>query len=266
MKKEATLQPEFAHVISKKEVMPGAFLLWLECPRIAGSSQPGQFVMAHCGEDTLLRRPISIHRTETNQGMLAILLSVVGKGTRWLSEREKGDFIDLLGPLGNSYTINPDAKNLLLIAGGIGIAPLCFLAQETVNTGHSVKLLHGASSSAQLYPRDLLPPGVELNVTTEDGSAGEKGMATDLLPALVAGTDQTFACGPLPMYRAMADLPCLKDQPLQVSLELRMACGTGICYGCTVKTQGGLKQVCQDGPVFDLKEVIWDKLTGGEEK
>jgi len=246
-------------IISNTEVMPGVYLVWLESPQLASSAKPGQFVMVRCGEETLLRRPLSIH--QVNDDRLAILFAVVGKGTRWLSQRKAGDNIDLFGPLGNGYRIDPAANNLLLVAGGIGIAPLCFLAQKTVSQGCSIKLLLGAPNASQLYPSHFLPPKTELIMATEDGTAGKKGMITDLLPDFAHRADQIFACGPLPMYKTMSQMPELKRKPAQISLEMRMGCGLGVCYGCTVKTKNGLRQVCKDGPVFDLKDIIWEELT-----
>ncbi len=239
--------------------MPSVYLIWLEFPQVASATQPGQFVMVYCGEETLLRRPLSIHQL-ADGSKLAILCNVVGKGTNWLSQRKVGDNIDLLGPLGNGYPIHPESHKLLLLAGGIGIAPLYFLAQEALNQGCSVRLLLGASTATQLYPKQLLPPEAELIMITEDGSVGKKGLITDLLPDFVDWADQIFACGPLPMYKAMAQMPELKDKPVQVSLEVRMGCGRGVCYGCTLKTKQGLKQICLDGPVFDLEDILWDEL------
>ncbi|MFC1929271.1 dihydroorotate dehydrogenase electron transfer subunit [Chloroflexota bacterium] len=241
--------------------MPGVHLLWLESPQIAAVAQPGQFLMVYCGEEILLRRPLSIHQVHKTEKKLALLFTVIGKGTHWLSQRQSGDKIDLLGPLGKGYTLNPSSKNLLLVAGGIGIAPLYFLAQRALSQGNAVKLLLGAPTAAQLYPENLLPTAIELITATEDGSAGRKGMATDLLSDFVNGADQIFACGPPAMYRTMAALPLLKSKQVQISLEMRMACGLGVCYGCTVKTRQGLKQVCEDGPVFDLADIIWEELT-----
>lgn len=243
--------------------MPGVYLMWLESPQIASEAKPGQFVMVRCGEGTEhpLRRPLSIHRLTNNK--LAFLFTVVGKGTRWLAQRQAGSSIDLLGPLGNGYSIQPGSHNLLLLAGGIGIAPLCFLTEEAVNQGYSVTLLLGASTATQLYPRHLLPAKVELVITTEDGTAGRKGMITDLLSHLVGWADQIFACGPTEMHYDMAlrkkELK-LEGKPAQISLEMRMGCGLGVCYGCTVKTKNGLKQVCKDGPVFELDDILWDEL------
>jgi len=166
------LRQSFASIIASSEVMPGVYLIWLDSPEIASEAKPGQFVMVRCGEgsELTLRRPLSIHQLDGDK--LALLFTVVGKGTLWLSQRQAGDNIDLLGPLGNGFSINPDSKNLLLIAGGIGIAPLCFLAQEAVKQGYAVRLLLGASTASQLYPSHLLPPQTELTVTTEDGTAG----------------------------------------------------------------------------------------------
>jgi dihydroorotate dehydrogenase electron transfer subunit len=112
-----------------------------------------------------------------------------------------------------------------------------------------------------LYPASLLPSSAEIVLATEDGSAGHKGMVTDLLPEYADSADQIFACGPLPMLRYMAKEQKklgIKDKPTQISLEMRMGCGVGVCYGCTIRTKKGLKQVCKDGPVFSLDEVIWD--------
>jgi len=257
------LKQGFAPVISNTEVMPGVHLVWLESPQIASEAQAGQFVMVRCGEETLLRRPLSIHQLDNKtKTKLALLFTVIGKGTHWLSQRQAGDNIDLLGPLGSGYSIHPTSHNLLLVAGGIGIAPLCFLAQEALNQGCSVRLLLGAPTTSQLYPQRFLPAEAELIMATEDGTAGRKGVVTDLLPDFAGWADQIFACGPTSMYRAMAEQKqqLLKAKSPQISLEVRMGCGRGVCYGCTVKTKGGLKQVCKDGPVFDLEDILWDEL------
>lgn len=235
-------------------------LIWLDCPEIAKEAKPGQFVMVHCGQECLLARPFSIHQLRDNS--IALFFSVLesGKGTVWLSQRQKGDIVDLYGPLGNGFSIDPASHHLLLVAGGIGIAPLYFLAQKALSKGCSVTLLLGAQTAAQLYPERLLPTGIKLVTATEDGTTGKKGMITSLLPDFAGWADQVFACGPMGMYRDMADRyhQFLKNKPVQVSLEVRMGCGLGCCYACTIKTRGGLRQVCQDGPVFDLRDILWD--------
>ena len=254
------MKQELASIISNDEVMPGVYLTWLESPLIASEAQPGQFVMVHCGKECLLRRPLSIHQLADGT-KLAFLFTVVGKGTQWLAQCQAGDNIDILGPLGNGYAINPQSHNLLLLAGGMGIAPLCFLTQQALNQGRSVRLLLGASTATQLYPSKLLPAKTEVVTATEDGTGGRKGVIIDLLPDFAGWADQIFACGPMPMYRAISvqNQP-LKAKSVQVSLEMRMGCGRGVCYGCTVKTKNGLKQVCKDGPVFELDDIIWDEL------
>ena len=252
-------------IISTVEVMPGTYLLWLEAPPVAASAGPGQFVMVRCGGDTTLPRPLSVHRVDGDP--LALLFNVVGKGTRWLSQREKGDTLDIFGPLGNGYRIDPAAKNLLLVAGGMGIAPLVFLADAAAGEGKKVTLITGARSADCLLPissprglfnKGVLPASINVVNATDDGSEGFKGPATDLIPAYLEGVDQLFACGPVEMYKTMAQMPELKGKPVQLSLEIMMGCGLGVCYGCTIKTKSGLKQVCKDGPVFDIGDIMWE--------
>jgi dihydroorotate dehydrogenase electron transfer subunit len=253
------LKQAIATVVANEEIMPGVYLIRLDCPDIASSARPGRFVMVRCeGIEYQLRRPLSIHRLEENE--LSLLFSVVGRGTRWLARCQAGDRLDLLGALGNGFIIHPDSQDLLLAAGGIGIAPLAFMAGEAIKKGKRVTLLLGASAAGQLYPSKLLPAGVRLVTITEDGSEGERGLITDILPDFSDGADQLFACGPLAMYQTMARMAELKDKAVQVSLEVRMGCGLGICYACTVKTKNGLRQTCKDGPVFELDEVLWEEL------
>jgi len=270
-------------VASNVEVMPGIHLMWIEAPNIACSVLPGQFITVRCGDFTL-RRPLSVHQVSSQE--IALLFKVAGKGTLWLSQRQTSDRIDTLGPLGKGFSIEPGARNLLLVAGGIGIAPLVFLMQHA-SSQHQITLIHGASTAAQLYPffsggkkrsnLSPLPKGVQFIPVTEDGSMGKKGMATDILPDFLDWADQVYTCGPVDMYKAM-DLTLnpspskgeekgegeqqsnLKLRKCQVSLEVRMGCGFGACYGCTINTKKGLKQVCRDGPVFELDDIIWQEV------
>jgi len=241
----------------------GSWLIWLNCPEISREARPGQFVMVRCGDECVLPRPFSIHQVNDDRMALFYAVWEDGKGTGWLSQRKASDNIDLLGPLGNGFVIQPASRNLLLVAGGIGIAPLHFLAQEALRIDCSVTLLTGAQTATQLYPERLLPSGIKLVTATEDGTLGKKGMVTELVPDFVDRADEAFACGPMPMYRDMAlqkQKMKLDGKPFQISLEVRMGCGLGVCYGCTVKTKNGLKQVCKDGPVFDLEDILWDEL------
>ena len=254
-------------VASNVEVIPGVHLMWIEASDIAGSALPGQFITVRCGDFTL-RRPFSIHQVSPRE--IAILFKVTGKGTLCLSQRQKRDRIDILGPLGNGFNIDPAAKNLLLVAGGIGIAPLAYLMQYA-SSRHQMTFIHGVTTAAQLYIERYQPPAmnyqnVQIIPVTEDGSTGKKGMATDVLPDFLDRADQVYACGPVEMYKTMAEMSGragqsnVKMRKCQVSLEVRMGCGFGACYGCTINTRKGLKQVCRDGPVFELDNIIWQEV------
>ena len=262
------MKQEIAPVISTSEVMPGTRLVWLESPQIAADARPGQFVMVRCGEN-LLRRPLSVHRVDG--GKLALLFAVVGGGTQWLAQRREGDTLDIFGPLGNGFHIDPEANNLLLVAGGIGIAPLLFLADVASKQGKNVTLAlgHSYGVSLNLLIQQILEVrteaskskvGARIVPVSEDGTLGTKGLVTNTMKKLCPEADQIFACGPAGMYRTMSRMPELKGRRVQVSLEIMMGCGAGICYGCTIKTGSGLKQVCTDGPVFDLEEINCEEL------
>ncbi len=251
----------------------GSYLLWLNCPEIAWEAKPGQFVMVRCGGECVLPRPFSIHQIEDGNMALFYAVWEGGKGTDWLSQRRRGSLVEMAipKPLGNGFSIQAGSHNLLLVAGGIGIAPLCFLAQRAISDGYAVTLLQGASGEwkseakknpPQLYPKKLLPAGIEVETITSS-TDGRRNMVTDLISKHIDGADQIFACGPMAMYRDMArkkqELK-LEGKSVQVSLEVRMGCGRGVCYGCTIKTKNGLKRVCEDGPVFDLDDVLWEEL------
>ena len=252
---------ELAPIVSNAEVMPGIYLMRVHTT-IASLARPGQFAMLACDNQnlTVLRRPISIHEAQSH--VAGFLFAVIGAGTAWLAQRQPGESIDLIGPAGNGFSYDPNSRKLLLIAGGMGIAPLTYLAREAINQGRQVVILAGAKTAKQIYPAALLPPGCEYFTATEDGSAGEKRLVTALLTQHVDWADQIFVCGPLPMFKTLAgDFgPLLKNKSVQVSLEVRMGCGMGFCYACTIRTQKGLQQVCKDGPVFRMPDIIWDAL------
>jgi dihydroorotate dehydrogenase electron transfer subunit len=256
---------EICTVISNSEITPGNRLMWLRSPVIARQAQAGQFVMVACGEAATLRRPISVHTVDGEK--LALLYMVVGKGTEWLTQRTAGAAVDILGPLGNGFKVarQPNGTlSFLMIAGGIGIAPLRFLVEKVRPSCRQIIVLQGAATKSKLYPKELLPPGVSLTAATEDGSGGYKGLITALIPTFATTADEVFICGPMPMLKYIAENQKalkLTDKPVSVSLEMRMACGVGVCYGCTIRTKNGLKQVCKDGPVFNLNDVIWDEMT-----
>jgi dihydroorotate dehydrogenase electron transfer subunit len=253
---------ERATVVSQQQVYTNAYLMWLSCPAVARGAAPGRFLMLHCSEalDPLLPRPMSFHRfRETDGGrQFAILYDVRGRGTYWLSRRKVGDELAVFGPLGRGYDLKRDSQNVLLVAGGLGVAAVMALADEAVGSGRHVTLLQGARSAQSLFPHDLLPTDIEAVSTTDDGSAGHHGLVTELLPKYLPWADQVFACGPNPMFSAMAKVvrEARSRKPVQALLEERMGCGTGICYGCAVFTRKGVKLVCRDGPRFDLREAF----------
>jgi dihydroorotate dehydrogenase electron transfer subunit len=259
------LKREISPVLSNKEITPGIYLMWLKSPEIAAQAQAGQFVMVACGDETVLRRPISVHSNDDDK--LALLYMVVGKGTEWLTHLKEGSSLDMLGPLGNGFQVAEAPKGIqsyLMIAGGIGIAPLRFLVEKVRASCRQIIVLQGAATATRLYPKELLPPDVSMAVATEDGTAGHKGLITDLIPSFTTTADEIFVCGPMPMLKYVAENQKtlrLADKPVSLSLEMRMACGLGVCYGCTIRTKNGLKQVCKDGPVFDMNEIVWDEMT-----
>ncbi len=242
---------------------PQANIICIEAPGVATLAKPGQFVMVDCGTDVTLRRPLSIHQID-KYGRIYLLFVVVGKGTSWISQRREGNKLELLGPAGNGFTIKPRSKALLLIAGGVGISPLAFLAQQAINQGKQVTLIIGGRQKERIYRQNLPQSGIETIILTDDGSEGIKGKVSDFssLPDYIEQADQIFTCGPLLMYQAIAGLAqqMSLNKKIQVSLETRMGCGLGTCYGCSIKTKHGMKMVCHDGPVFNMEEIIWQEV------
>ncbi len=253
---------ERAVVLSSEEAYEGTRLIWFSAPAVGRAAQPGQFLMIRCGEgwDPLLPRPMSFHRFRQadDERQFAILFDLRGRGTDWLWRRQPGDLVSLFGPLGRGYAVKRRSENLLLVAGGIGIAALVALADEAIAGGRAVTLLQGARTAARLFPSASLPTEVEVVSATEDGSAGHRGLVTELLPQYLPWADQVFACGPNAMYEAMAAI--MREQAsrksVQVLLEEHMACGMGVCYCCGVFTRRGVRLVCKDGPRFELRDLF----------
>lgn len=259
-----------ARVIEHEQLYGNTYVTWFEAPEIAQGAVPGHFVMMRTVElveegatglpsDPLLPRPMSIHRVRERHGLLewSILYDVVGRGTAWLASRKLGDHVLCWGPLGKGYSVRPTTQQLLLVAGGVGVAPLVWLAEEAVGNGHSVTLVLGGRTASQIFPAQQIPAEVEVIVTTEDGSLGQQGLATEAFVEHLEWCDQAFACGPNAMFRAMAEAlrSARHRRPVQILLEERMGCGTAICYGCAVETRKGMKLVCKDGPRFELRDI-----------
>ncbi len=303
------MKTAFARVTECRRLYADTYITWFEASELLRSATPGQFLMLRCADvveessssagrafslagggelrqaagprlrvsgadlasDPLLPRAMSYHRLREGENgrEFSILFDVVGRGTAWLARREVSDRVFAWGPLGRGFSARPGAENLLLVGGGIGIAPLLWLADEAVAKGRSVVLIAGAREAEGVFPAGLVPPEVEVVVTTQDGSLGRRGLATEAFAEYYDWADQVFACGPNPMFAAMAEVVRAKDgpsrvrgaapnrKPVQVLLEAPMGCGTGICYGCAVfDRRGESRLVCKEGPRFDVRE-IW---------
>ena len=252
-------------IVHREQLTGDVFRLTVHCPRIAAAAQPGQFVMVRAGEtlDPLLRRPFSIHKV-TGDGKLAVLFKVIGKGTRLLAAAMPGERLDVIGPLGSGFAPDPGGPHCL-IGGGMGIAPLYFLAQHLLISGHGAAnppVLLGAQTQAELLllAQEFSELGYPVLTATDDGSLGHPGLVTDLLDALLAEVRQVYVCGPLPMMRTVAGKCGQAGVACQVSLEAHMACGLGACLGCTFPaSSGGFHHVCKEGPVFRAEEVLWSR-------
>ena len=237
--------------------------MWLSCPPVAKGASPGRFLMIHCGDayDPLLPRPMSFHRFRQMEGerQFAILYDVRGRGTSLLSRRKPGDELTVFGPLGRGYSISAQAQNLLLVAGGLGVAAVIALADEAIAAGQLGDAAPGRPQRRTSSTRPTsCPTDVEAVSATDDGSTGHHGVVTDLLPEYLPWADQVFACGPTPMFAGMAKVvrEARSRKPVQALLEEHMGCGTGICYGCAVFTRRGVRLVCKDGPRFELRSVF----------
>ena len=200
-----------------------------------------------------LRRPISV--SDSLPDGVVLYYKVVGEGTKVLSEMAPGSALELLLPLGNGFHPEKCAAEALLIGGGLGAAPLYLLAKELLAAGRKATAVLGFNKADEICLVDELKAlGVPVHIATMDGSVGTKGFVTDAIAAAKPAFDRFYTCGPLPMMKAVC---AALSAPGEVSLEERMGCGAGFCYGCTVQTASGPRRVCADGPVFDKEEVLW---------
>jgi dihydroorotate dehydrogenase electron transfer subunit len=247
-------------IVSNEKVCPQYYRLCVDAGILAKRTQPGQFIHVRVKEglEPFLRRPFSVHRAKKH---VEILYDVVGKGTSALSQRKAGETLDVLGPLGNSFCAPPAGiKEVVMIAGGIGLAPFLFLCDVLKKKKFRMKLLYGGRTKKHIYGvKEFKQNGCEVFVATEDGSRGTKGFVSKLFDSIPTQAATTFIynCGPLPMMAAVQEFAKARHLKGQASCEERMACGLGACLGCVVKTTSGYKTACYDGPVFDLEEIIF---------
>ena len=245
-------------IVDKKKLTEQVFSITFKCKQIAQVAFPGQFVSIKCGEERLLRRPISI--SNATDETLTIVFDAKGEGTRWLSERTLGDNLNVLGPLGKGFDI-PNG-DIVVVGGGIGTPPLLFASKSS--KGKVVSILGFSDSSRIILKEDFESICDNVIITTDDGSNGRKGTVIDpLMQLLERGTySAVLACGPNAMLRAIAELCEKKGVPTQLSLEERMACGVGACVVCacatTIDGTAAMSRVCKDGPVFPGEQIRWE--------
>ena len=279
-----------AELVESRQILPGQWLQSFHAPELATGSRAGQFVHVRTGDYSglVLRRPFSINTADPATGTVTLHFRTVGRGTEWMARVREGERLDMLGPLGRPFEVDPRSKHLLLIAGGLGMAGVRMLADESVRDGRNVVVLFGAMSATHVYPSSLLPDEVEYVVATDDGSLGHRGFVTELVADYEAWADQAFACGPHLMLKRLAYLAAGrrerlgvaklgrkrgggKQDPsgspaarrkafLQVSMEQTMGCAVGACLGCVVLGTDGPLRVCREGPVFAAEEIAWESI------
>lgn len=243
-------------------------------PEIASAFQPGHFIaIAVGGENTpmVLRRAFALSgATPTGEfaGTISFVVAERGPGTRWLVQRQAGEQLDIVGPLGTPFPLPAAATGAVLVGGGYGSAPLIPLARELLDRDATVEFLLGAATASRLYGELVAKRTVgAVTVLTDDGSAGERGMITDALPAAIerTGAQIVYACGPMPMLRAVSEIARSHSIRAQVAVEEAMACGIGVCMTCVLPVRGAdgrsrFVRSCVDGPVFDGALMRWDDV------
>jgi dihydroorotate dehydrogenase electron transfer subunit len=253
----------------------GAYhVLSLTAPGIADVARPGHFVTLGIGGEEsslVLRRAFAIYQVQSRGvygGTLDIVVSVHGNGTRWLSERRRHDVVDIVGPLGRPFILPKERVNCVLIGGGYGSAPLFMLAEQLRERGCRVDVIMGASTEEKLFGvLELKRVASTLTITTDDGTLGERGQVTDILPELMTRVDASvvYACGPMPMLAAVAKISTEMRTYSQCAVEEAMACGIGVCMTCVLPVVGedGVTRMlrsCTEGPVFRGDRVRWSDV------
>lgn len=226
-------------------------------------SQPGQFVNIRptAGSDPLVRRPFSIFNQD--ETVIELVIKVIGRGTRLIAAFEPGP-VDMLAPLGKGFTVTT-GKHALLVGGGVGNAPLYYLARKLKDAGNRVTFIYGARSEEFIYLEDRFEGTADrLVITTDDGSRGQKGFVTTFAEEILHGKetiDQVYTCGPTPMMAALSNVCSNMQIPVEASLENYFGCGIGLCSGCTVETTAGQKRACVEGPVMDGSSILWQSVS-----
>jgi len=245
-------------VVANKKLCPRFYRLSLDAKPLVKSIKPGQFIHIRVKDslEPFFRRPFSVFRA---QKYADIFYEAIGPGTKILADKKKGDELDILGPLGNSFSLPPKGtKTVVMVAGGIGVAPFLIFSDLLKSKGYNLMLLYGARTKGHTFNmKDFKANGCQVFVATDDGSVGTKGRVSNLFSKIPLDHKTTFlyTCGPNPMMAAVQAFAKENNLRGQASCEEVMACALGACLGCSIETTSGYKTVCYDGPVFDLQEV-----------
>lgn len=259
---------ELGRVLGVEEIAPGVFVMEICAQQICKAARPGQFVHVKVVDSPiqLLRMPFGIYDCNPQIGSIEICFQVLGEGTTQLSGLTIGDKVDVVGPIGHGWSMPDASKHALVIAGGLGAAPMNLLARELAAKGVAVDVVIGGPTAARLVCRErleksALESGGKLHVSTDDGSEGLHGFCTqisdELLQAPDADYDYVCICGPGPMEANAVKVPMRLGIYTEASFEKLMACGVGACLSCIIDTREGRKRCCVDGPVFDVTKVVW---------
>lgn len=255
-----------SELLKKEELKPGIIKFSVKAKEIVDTAKPGNFIEIRVNNDIepFLRRPISIYNMDKENGILEFIFQVKGKGTHILAERKEGELIDIIGPIGYGTFKYKNYQKIYIIGGGIGVFPLYELAKEGKKENKEIKTYLGfRNRDMVVLEKEFEGVSDNLTITTDDGTYGQKGFAIDFLKKDMEKekADCIYACGPLPMLKAVRKYALENNIPCQISLEEKMACGLGVCLGCAVKTAKSPKDapeywhVCKAGPVFQAKDV-----------
>lgn len=254
---------EQALVISNEQMAVDLFEMEMIAPQVASLCKPGQFLQVRMdvNHDPLLRRPISVYDVDQERGTITLLYKVVGRGTNLLTTVKPQEYLDIMGPLGNGFGLPAQPGRAVLVGGGVGIAPLLYLARQLLAMKVEVTVLYGAGNRRELVAAQRFENlGAQVLTATMDGSEGFHGLVTDLLTAQIRSeeTDRLYTCGPEIMMAAVAAFAVRHQIEGECSLEENMACAVGACLGCARKlksTDTNYVKVCKDGPVFSLQGI-----------
>jgi dihydroorotate dehydrogenase electron transfer subunit len=247
-------------VLNNRTINKSYYVLEIEIPKGANDILPGQFVeiLVEDSKSTFLRRPISIYNVNPERNSMELLIQIVGEGTKQLAKLKANDMVDIMYPLGKSFSIIESGKKALLVGGGVGVAPLLYLSKKLKEKGVESHILLGGRTSENIIETNNFEKYAKVYISTENDSKGEKGLVTQHSIMQDTSFDMIYSCGPDPMMRAVAKVASQNNINCEVSLENMMACGIGACLCCVTPTTSGHQCVCSDGPVFNTKVLEWN--------